>query len=102
MEGLECHTGNLSFLHKQFNDTIQAGTQPNESGAGGECDWAGYRDRGKGEVQVGWSGPRHILPKLHQGDGEKGSTIIMKNKHQHSLGMAYVPGIMLCYLHDFI
>lgn len=32
------------------------------------------------------------------GDGEKGAVIKGKNKHQHSLGMACVPGIVLCNL----
>lgn len=51
------------------------------------------------EVKVRWSGPRHTLPRLHQGDGENGAVIITKSKHQHALGMAYVPHMMLCYLH---
>lgn len=32
-------------------------------------------------------------------NGEKGAVIIVKNKHQPSLGTASVPGVVLCHLH---
>lgn len=51
-KGLECHAGNLSFLCREFKDTVQAGTQPEESRAGGAYHWAEYSSRGEGEVPV--------------------------------------------------
>lgn len=35
-------------------------------------------------------------------DGEKGTVIIVRNKLQHSLGVACVSGIVLCDLHVII
>lgn len=57
------------------------------------------KTRRKGKVQV-WGGVGLVTPypDCIIGDGEKGA-VIMKNKHQNSLGTGYQPGIMLCYLH---
>lgn len=46
---------------------------------------------------VEWASPH--LAQTASRDGAKGAVIKTKNKHQQSLGMAYVPHIMLCYLH---
>lgn len=48
---------------------------------------------------VEWALP-HLAQTASRG-WRKGTLVIMKNKHRHSLGMAYVLGIMLCYLHVF-
>lgn len=63
--------------------------------SGEGCNWTEYRDRDKNEVQV-WGGVGLTTP--FPGNGEKETAIRVKNQHQHSLGMAYVLGIVLCNL----
>lgn len=60
------------------------------------CDWAEYRDRDQDDVQV-WGGMGLTTP--FPGDGVKEAVIRVKNQHEHSLGMAYVLGIVLYNLH---
>lgn len=55
------------------------------------------------EVRVrfrcGSSGPPYNLLRMHLQQWRKRSCLIVKNKHQPSLGMASAPGVVLCYLH---